>query len=77
MNCSWYSYGYQNSKVRVDTLVEIVKVQCPRCQRHFRTVPSVVDRSGPVYCPECGAHMKVSDPQPVSSLSPSSKANAA
>jgi rRNA maturation protein Nop10 len=29
----------------------------------------VVDNSGPVYCPQCGSEMNVSDPEPVSILS--------
>lgn len=76
MNPNWYSYEDSNPKFRVDALVKIVTVQCPRCSREFRTVPTVLENAGTVYCPQCGARMTVSDPQPVSILSKSSSAAA-
>ncbi len=50
-------------------LVQIIDVTCPRCNRKFRTVPTVIEHSGFVYCSVCGARMEVSEPQPISVLS--------
>lgn len=50
-------------------MVEIIEVKCPKCLRKFRTVPTVVENAGAVYCPACGSQMEVSQPQPVSVLS--------
>lgn len=69
MNFSWYSYEDLNTQAGIDVLVTIITVQCPRCRREFRTVPTVLENSGTVYCPQCGARMNVSDPQPISVLS--------
>jgi uncharacterized Zn finger protein (UPF0148 family) len=62
---------YQNLKFsgQGPQLVHIIDVQCPKCQRKFRTVPSVVEHAGWVYCSVCGTRMTVSEPKPVSSLS--------
>lgn len=76
MNFSWYSYEDWNTQIGIDALVKIVTVQCPGCHREFRTVPSVLENSGTVYCPQCGARMNVSDPEPISVLSRSSGAAA-
>ncbi|HEY2168813.1 MAG TPA: hypothetical protein VGJ30_04255 [Candidatus Angelobacter sp.] len=37
--------------------------------RKFRTVPSVVEHAGWVYCSVCGTRMTISEPKPVSALS--------
>jgi uncharacterized Zn finger protein (UPF0148 family) len=50
-------------------LVHIIDVQCPKCCRKFRTVPSVVEHAGWVYCAVCGTRMTVSEPRPVTALS--------
>jgi hypothetical protein len=50
-------------------LVQIIDVQCPKCLRKFRTVPSVVEHAGWMYCSVCGTRMNISDPRPVTSLS--------
>jgi uncharacterized Zn finger protein (UPF0148 family) len=49
-------------------LVHIVDVECPKCLRRFRTVPSVVEHTGSVHCSVCGTRMSISEPQPVSVL---------
>ena len=66
-----------NYKIGIESLVQIVKVHCPQCYREFRTVPSVVDHAGAVYCPQCGTRMNVSEPLSISILSESRKASAA
>lgn len=50
-------------------LVKVIDVKCPKCQRSFRTVPSVVENARELRCPACGSHMEISEPQPVSVLS--------
>jgi uncharacterized Zn-finger protein len=63
--------GYQHLK-SIDQglqLVHIVDVQCPKCMRKFRTVPSVVEHAGWVNCSVCGTRMIISDPKPVTALS--------
>ncbi len=77
MEFNWYSCECPNPQIGMNALVQIVTVQCPRCNREFRTVPSVLENSGPVYCPRCGARMNVSQPQPLSVLSSSKGASAA
>lgn len=49
-------------------MVHIIDVECPKCMRKFRTVPSVVEHAGSVYCSACGSRMNISAPQPVSVL---------
>jgi uncharacterized Zn finger protein (UPF0148 family) len=63
--------GYRHCKSfeQGPQLVHIVDVECPKCSRKFRTVPSVVEHAGSVYCSVCGSRMNVSDPKPVSALS--------
>jgi uncharacterized Zn finger protein (UPF0148 family) len=63
--------GYQNLKSfdQGPQLVHIIDVQCPKCQRKFRTVPSVVEHAGWVYCSVCGTRMTISEPKPVTALS--------
>ena len=63
--------GYQHLKSTSQgfQLVHIVDVQCPKCMRKFRTVPSVVEHAGWVYCSVCGTRMTISKPKPVSALS--------
>lgn len=58
-------------------MVKIVDVKCPRCTRKFRTVPSVLEHAGSVYCSVCGTRMEISDPQPVSVLGQTRSHNAA
>ncbi len=58
-------------------LVNIVDVQCPKCLRKFRTVPSVVEHAGWMYCSVCGTRMNISDPRPVTALSKEDGNNAA
>ena len=50
-------------------MVKVIDVKCPKCQRSFRTVPSVVENAREVRCPACGSLMEISKPQPVSVLS--------
>ena len=52
-------------------LVHIIDVTCPGCSRKFRTVPSVIEHSGFVYCSVCGSRMEISEPQPITVLSES------
>jgi hypothetical protein len=59
----------QNQKEQGSQLLQIIDVQCPKCQRKFRTVPSVVEHAGWMYCSVCGTRMNISDPRPISSLS--------
>ena len=63
--------GYQHLKSFDQglQLVQIVDVHCPKCMRKFRTVPSVVEHAGWVYCSVCGTRMNISDPKPVTALS--------
>ena len=63
--------GYKNSKSHEQglQLVQIIDVQCPKCLRKFKTVPSVVEHAGWVYCSVCGTRMNISEPRPVSTLS--------
>lgn len=63
--------GYKNPKSHEQglQLVQIIDVQCPKCLRKFKTVPSVVEHAGWVYCSVCGTRMNISDPRPVSALS--------
>jgi hypothetical protein len=58
-------------------LVQIIDIQCPKCLRKFRTVPSVVEHAGWMYCSVCGTRMNISDPRPVTSLSKAGGNNAA
>jgi hypothetical protein len=58
-------------------LVQIIDIQCPKCLRKFRTVPSVVEHAGWMYCSVCGTRMNISDPRPVTSLSKKNGSNAA
>ncbi|HEY2499316.1 MAG TPA: hypothetical protein VGK24_19830 [Candidatus Angelobacter sp.] len=62
-------YEYLKSLDQGFQLVHIVDVQCPKCLRKFRTVPSVVEHAGWVYCAVCGTRMNISEPKPVSALS--------
>ena len=50
-------------------LVQVIDVKCPKCQRSFRTVPSVVENARELRCPACGSPMEISEPKPVSVLS--------
>ena len=61
--------GYVKSSDQGLHLVHIVDVQCPKCLRKFRTVPSVVEHAGWMYCSVCGSRMNISDPRPVTALS--------
>ena len=63
--------GYWNPKSENQDppLVHIVDVECPKCLRKFKTVPSVVEHAGWMYCSVCGTRMNISDPRPVTALS--------
>jgi hypothetical protein len=63
--------GYKNPKSQEQglQLVQIIDIQCPKCLRKFKTVPSVVEHAGWVYCSVCGTRMNISDPRPVTTLS--------
>lgn len=67
--------GYKNPKSQEQglQLVQIIDVQCPKCLRKFKTVPSVVEHAGWVYCSVCGTRMNISDPRPVTTLSKDGK----
>lgn len=62
-------YRHPNFSRQGPDLVHIVDVECPKCLRKFRTVPSVVEHAGWVYCSVCGTRMSISAPKPVSILS--------
>jgi DNA-directed RNA polymerase subunit RPC12/RpoP len=62
------SSDYKNKTGQEYSLVNIISVKCPNCSRMFRTVPSVLEHSGGMYCPKCGIRMEVSDPEPISSI---------
>lgn len=62
-------YQYLKSPDQGLQLVHIVEVQCPKCLRKFRTVPSVVEHAGWVNCSVCGTRMNISEPKPVAALS--------
>ena len=66
----------ENLKGQDQSVVQIIRVECPRCNRQFRTVPTVVEHTGSIYCPQCGARMNISEPMPVTVLS-RARANAA
>lgn len=67
--------GYKNPKSQKQglQLVQIIDVQCPKCLRKFKTVPSVVEHAGWVYCSVCGTRMNISDPKPITALSKDGK----
>src|SRR5215472_3286773 len=62
-------YLNPNSSEQGPQLVRIIDVECPKCLRRFRTVPSVVEHTGAVYCSVCGTSMKISEPKPITALS--------
>jgi|GEM_PF-5658732 hypothetical protein len=62
-------YKNPNSHEQGSQLVQIIDVQCPKCLRKFKTVPSVVEHAGWVYCSVCGTRMNISEPRPVTTLS--------
>jgi uncharacterized Zn finger protein (UPF0148 family) len=62
-------YSYSKFQKQGPQLVHIVDVECPKCLRKFKTVPSVVEHAGWMYCSVCGTRMNISDPRPVSALS--------
>lgn len=62
-------YSYPKFQKQGHQLVHIVDVECPKCLRKFKTVPSVVEHAGWMYCSVCGTRMNISDPRPVTALS--------